>query len=570
MDGYKSRIGKSQMRQYMGELYEDCMVVYREYIQNACDSIEDAVAAGLITDRKKTTIIVNIDTYNHTISIEDKGIGIPSDKIGPYLVDVASSKKINRAGQYGIGRLNGANYCDEIRYETSAAGEGIKSILTWDVKKAREICQDPEQDPTTEEIIDLVTTLHPSEPENIDEHYCRVTLVNVNNEELMDQEKVIAYIQQIVPLDYSLEFKDNLLKPSLDLDCNVAYAERFKNLWIYKISVNNTPVEKKYSSVESGFEFGSLKCFTLIDPKTEEEFAWGWYAMNKTVKQMNDIPTSFIRARHCNYQIGPSTLLAGLYPYPIAPAYFIGELHLTHPDLQPTASRDGIKQNATKSIFELRIKRFFKELYTLYNKTSKFRSEVVDKLIDADIQIYNLTQKLKSEDDPAEKAKIKEKIKEEKTTKETARKKIASYSEYFTHTDSWFAAGDVIDAVNDSTVKSHNSKTEVIKGDSQIRPFNVNDFKIEEKAPEKPNPISPSDGPGDAPSNPDSGRAPLPEDPTPVDTMPEDNELDIYKGLSQVERKLIKKFYNVINNSSDIPTKIKDKIKKNLSKKILK
>ena len=95
MDGYKSRIGKSQMRQYMGELYEDCMVVYREYIQNACDSIEDAVAAGLITDRKKTTIIVNIDTYNHTISIEDKGIGIPSDKIGPYLVDVASSAKSN-------------------------------------------------------------------------------------------------------------------------------------------------------------------------------------------------------------------------------------------------------------------------------------------------------------------------------------------------------------------------------------------------------------------------------------------------------------------------------------------
>lgn len=386
----------------------------------------------------------------------------------------------------------------------------------------------------------------------------------------MDQEKVIAYIQQIVPLDYSLEFKDNLLKPSLDLDCNAGYAERFKNLWIYKISVNNTPVEKKYSSVESGFEFGSLKCFTLIDPKTEEEFAWGWYAMNKTVKQMNDISTSFIRARHCNYQIGPNTLLAGLYPYPIAPAYFIGELHLTHPDLQPTASRDGIKQNATKSIFELRVKKFFKELYTLYNRTSKFRSEVVDKLIDADIQIYNLTQKLKNEDDPAEKTKIKEKIKEEKVSKEAARKKVATYAEYFTQTDSWFAAGDVIDAVNNSSVKGHNSKTDVIKSDSQIKPFNVNDFKIEEKTPEKPSPTYPGDGLGDGTGNNIPEQTPQSEDPTPVDITPIDNELDIYKGLSQVERKLIKKFYNVINNSSDIPTKIKDKIKKNLSKKILK
>ena len=35
MENYKSRIGKSQMRQYMGDLYENPMVVYREYIQNA-------------------------------------------------------------------------------------------------------------------------------------------------------------------------------------------------------------------------------------------------------------------------------------------------------------------------------------------------------------------------------------------------------------------------------------------------------------------------------------------------------------------------------------------------------
>ena len=159
MEGYKSRIGKSQMHQYMGELYEDCMVVYREYIQNACDAIEDAVEKGLITDRKKTTIVVTIDTFNHNIIIEDNGIGISVENIGPYLVDVASSKKVNRAGQYGIGRLNGANYCDQIRYETSTFGEPIKSTLIWDVKKAREICNNLELDPTTEEIIDDVTIL---------------------------------------------------------------------------------------------------------------------------------------------------------------------------------------------------------------------------------------------------------------------------------------------------------------------------------------------------------------------------------------------------------------------------
>ena len=570
MDGYNSRIGKSQMRQYMGDIYEDVMVVYREYIQNACDSIEDAVDAGIIPDRKKTNIIVQIDTFNRQISIEDKGIGIASDMIGPCLVDVASSQKINRAGQYGIGRLNGANYCDEIRYETSAAGESVKSTLIWDVKTAREICADPNKDPTTEEIIDRVTKKLPDEVEKPEEHYCRVTLVNVNNDDLMDQDKVISYIQQIVPVDYTVDFKDNVLKPSMDLSCNQGYSERFKNLWIYKISVNDIPVEKPYSSVEDVFEFGSIKCFTLKDPITQDEFAWGWCAMNKAVKQMNDIPMSFIRARHCNYQIGPSTLLAGSYQSTVAPSYFIGELHLTHPDLKPTSSRDGIKQNTSKTKFEICLKKFFKELSVLYNKTSKFRSEVIDKLVDADTEIFKLIQKLKNADDQSEKAKIKEEIKRSKEAKETARKKVASYSEYFTQTDSWFAAGDVIDAVNNSSVKAHNSKTDVIKSDSQIKPFNVNDFKIEEKTPERPSPTLPGDKSGDGADNPTPVQAPQSEEPTPADTTPIDNELDIYKGLSQVERKLIKKFYNVINNSSDIPTKIKDKIKKNLSKKILK
>ena len=70
MENHKSRIGKSQMRQYMGDLYENPMVVYREYIQNACDAIEDALSAGLIQDRKKSTIVVKIDIYNKAIIVD--------------------------------------------------------------------------------------------------------------------------------------------------------------------------------------------------------------------------------------------------------------------------------------------------------------------------------------------------------------------------------------------------------------------------------------------------------------------------------------------------------------------
>lgn len=441
------------------------------------------------------------------------------------------------------------------------------STLVWDVKRAREICNDLELDPTTEEIIDEVTHLLPQVPEKTEAHYCRVTLMNVNNDILLDQNKVIEYISQIVPVDYSLEFKDNLLKPSLELPINSAFKERFNTLWIYKISVNNIPVEKSYSSEIATFKFGSLKCFLLKDSKTQEEFAWGWYAMNEEAKQMNDISVSFMRARHCNYQIGPSTLLAGLYPNPVSQAYFIGEIHLTHPQIEPTASRDGIKQNNTKLLFETIAKKFFKELYTLYNKTSKFRSEVVDKVAEASIKISSLNLQMKKEDDPVEKNKIRERIKQAKEDKKKAESKMKTYEDFFNLTDSWNAAEDVLNSVNNSTIKSYNQKEEVQKKDLQIDILKVDDFKTsEEKVAE------------DSGDEKKIGEKSLVKDDNSaqsgggVQYSNEEavvSELEDYKSLGSAERKLIKKFYSVIN-SVDLPQNMKDRIKKNLKKKILK
>lgn len=572
MEGYNSRIGKTQMQQYMGDLYENPMVVYREYIQNACDAIEDALSMNLIQDRKKSTIVVKIDTYNKTISIEDKGVGISKNDIGPYLVDVASSKKVNRAGQYGIGRLNGANYCDKIKYETSYFGEGIMSTLEWDVKRAREICEDPALNPTTEEIIDEVTHLLPEQKESESTHYCRVTLENVNNDLLLDQEKVILYISQIVPVDYDLDFKDNLLSPSLGIEANAPFKERFKSLWIYKISVNDIPVTKQYKSEDGAFKFGSLRCFSLIDNKTQEEYAWGWYAMNEEAKQMNDLSISFIRARHCNYQIGPATLLSELYPSPVSQAYFIGELNLVHEHLKPTASRDGIKQNDHKIIFEAIVKKFFKEqLSPLYNKTSKFRSEVVERIAEANVQIASLTQLVKKEDDANEKAKLKEKIKKEKERIATAEGKIPVYAKFFEETQSWSSAEDVINSVNNSTIKDYNQKAEVIKKDLQIQVIKIDCFKpnpTDSKEQEKNETKHPNlQGQGGNNSNNGENTNSQNGGNSTNDTIP--NELDAYKSLSSVERKLIKKFYSVIDGA-DVPPVLKEKMKKALKKKILK
>ena len=63
-------IGKNVIENLTTAMYENLLIVYREYIQNAADSIDKAVNQGLI-DRNHAEIYVDIDKNIRYISIED-------------------------------------------------------------------------------------------------------------------------------------------------------------------------------------------------------------------------------------------------------------------------------------------------------------------------------------------------------------------------------------------------------------------------------------------------------------------------------------------------------------------
>lgn len=572
MEGYNSRIGKDQMRQYMGGLYENAMVVYREYLQNACDAVEQALQDGLIPNRRQANIAVTIDEYNKSITIEDVGIGIAKENIGPYLVSVASSQKFGKGlvGRHGIGRLNGANYCDQIVFETSYAGEPIKSTLIWDVKEAREICNNDDLDWTVEQIIDKVT--HDSySPEDVEKHYCKVTLVNVNNNSLLDVETVKSYVEQIVSVDYSTEFKDIVRTPCLLKPENEEFKQRFDNLWVYQITVNNVPIQKTYASEYDDKVLGGMHLFILRDDKTQEELGWGWYALNRRAEQFNGVPFSFIRARHHNFQIGREDLLNTYHKNSTAAAYVVGELHITHPNIQPTGTRDGIEGGPDRERLELALRKLFKKIYDLYNKASKFRSDVVDKVGTLKTEIARQKLNLKEESDTEERKKIRGKIKEKEESLTSAMNALPKYQIFFDENDAWDVAQDIIEAVNDGTIATYNKSAKVERADAQIKELDLNDFK-----PEAPASL-PSSIPGNTSSdNKESGEttstAPGVPPATPgIPSMPPvPNEMDAYKGLSVVERGVIRKVLSVINSMTDIPDKQKTKLKNKLQKRLIK
>lgn len=105
------QVGKYTLESLTTGMYSDPKIVYREYIQNSVDSLENAVSVGLIEPQSmRIDIIVNAE--ESYISIKDNGTGISAADAAKTLMNVGSSKKrnSNNRGFRGIGRLGGMSY----------------------------------------------------------------------------------------------------------------------------------------------------------------------------------------------------------------------------------------------------------------------------------------------------------------------------------------------------------------------------------------------------------------------------------------------------------------------------
>ena len=71
-------------------MYEDSRVVFREFIQNSCDSIDRAVAEGIM-EKSDARVEITISPNERKIEVSDNARGIPSADFQRILADVANS-----------------------------------------------------------------------------------------------------------------------------------------------------------------------------------------------------------------------------------------------------------------------------------------------------------------------------------------------------------------------------------------------------------------------------------------------------------------------------------------------
>lgn len=358
-------------------MYQDSKIIYREYIQNACDQIDKAYAIELLRPNGGC-IDIWLDAEKRTVSIEDNATGIPAANFEKTLADIANSdKKLGEdKGFRGIGRLCGLAYCKELVFSSTAAGEDTISIMKCDALKMRELIVANERGEkyTASEVLHSIYQFGSEKTKDVADHWFKVELIGINGEntDLLDFAQIKEYLQFVAPVPYqnTFIFRTEVYRYAAKLHCRIDE---------YTIRLNGEQIFKKYKTNFKTSK-GDDEIFNLAFKKIYDAhrnlLGWLWIGISRFKAVISkDCQMRGLRLRKENIQIGDEDALQKLFKEDRGHHYFIGEVFAVSKELIPNSQRDYFNENTTRLAFEQELRRYFNgELHRIYREGSEINS----------------------------------------------------------------------------------------------------------------------------------------------------------------------------------------------------
>lgn len=353
-------IGKFTLESLTTGMYSEPESCYREYIQNAVDSLDTALSLGMM-QAEDFRIEVIVDSERQEISIKDNGTGIKKGLVRKTLLDIGNSTKLHTTnrGFRGIGRLGGLSYCKKLSFCTTALGENEKTLITFDCEKLKSLLV-PGQgtEHNLQSVIETVTEVKVMQ-EQPSSHYFIVKMEGVDDiSSLLDLETVKDYISQVAPIPFrdrfywGREIKKELLENGITIaEYPIFIGESFESLsQVYKPYKVSFEVNSRAGVSKD--EILSLSYFRINDGN-QKMIAYGWYANTNFSGTLVDERISGVRVRQGNILIGDERTLAPYYKESRFNGWAIGEVYVVSPNLIPNARRDDFEKNTTFTEFTI-------------------------------------------------------------------------------------------------------------------------------------------------------------------------------------------------------------------------
>jgi molecular chaperone HtpG len=341
-------IGKDTLELLSSGMYTEPLSIYREYVQNAADSLDDAAALRLRTPTQASPIEIktNATEGQRTVVIRDYGVGVRRSSFIDTLTAIGASKKRGTAsrGFRGIGRLAGLGYCQNLVMRSKHSEDSEVSCMHWDCKKLKELIRDP-ADFSVQQILEQVVEISTTAQKEYPFHFFEIEMCHVvsnKTDSLMSESAIRHYLSQIAPVPF---------------DPNFSFAEEIQEFLAkhnagtaYNLTVNGTAVFRPYQNSYEPKPKATSR-FTKVEPFAVQGISGGADAVGWLLhgEYLGAIPERYgiegLRLRCGNIQVGGARLVDALFPESRFNAWTIGECHVLSKKLIPNGRRDDFEQN---------------------------------------------------------------------------------------------------------------------------------------------------------------------------------------------------------------------------------
>ena len=344
-------VGKDILELLSSSMYVNPLAIYREYVQNAADSIDEAVVAGELANVSDGRIDIILDHIQRRAVVRDNGIGLSEDEFVQRMTSFGASHKrgTSARGFRGVGRLAGLGYCQELLFRSRSRQSARILEVRWDCKMLKGLLSAPNFEGNLEELIRKIVSVRKVDDQSYPEHFFEVELVKprrIASDHLLSEREIEAYLSQVAPCPLEPDFRFGGQIREILAPLGAASSG-------YKIFLNENgvPVYRPYADriFYSDARIGHAQqvqeiAINGIDGKSA---AVGWILHHD---YQGAIPSSLgmkgLRARVGNIQVGNDRIFSNVFPEERFCSWTIGEVHLTDRRILPNGRRDNFELNS--------------------------------------------------------------------------------------------------------------------------------------------------------------------------------------------------------------------------------
>mgnify|MGYP001112394957 FL=1 len=192
-------VGKDVLELLSSSMYVNPLSAFREYVQNATDAIDDAVASGLLPSIDQGLIEINLDHIDRRVVIRDNGKGLSNKDFPARMLSFGASEKrgTDARGFRGVGRLSGLGYVQQLVFRSRAKGDTKVLEATWDGRVVKQMLATNDSEADLRTIVREALSLKNLDPEDYPTHFFEVELIKprrIANDRLLNENEIEAFV----------------------------------------------------------------------------------------------------------------------------------------------------------------------------------------------------------------------------------------------------------------------------------------------------------------------------------------------------------------------------------------